>query len=841
MNFRLTAILVGVMLFVGLVLMLLPSGDDKATSTDLLAEELSLAKPEQIDTVEIEREDGAKLKLVRQGKDRWEEEWDIQTASGKEPVKARADAPTVNELIGALLRAKPTTSNDLTSNAAVHGLQPPSMKVILREGSRSSTINFGDVTIGGNKAVVFVTTSARPSRPLAVSRSSIEPLFRGTGGSGKAVDLAKWADDFRVKSIFGVSPVAAGLDVTALSLSEKGKTLAIKKEGGTWKFVDPANWGDVDQTGDQLAQPGTFTGVNPLLGAVTSLQATNAGDFIDNPSPEDMQAKYGLNPGNPNAIRVELTNKDGEKTIAFIGKKDGGPAPPPGPGVAPTGKVWARVEGQPGVVRATGGDLAGLASVIANPDPMRDRTLLAVDKSRIDGLDIIVGGRTTQLRRAGAIPEWKLYGNPSAGDPQSAAPIVNKLVDLLTERRTIKGFPAPNPANFAPNEVKAEIKVWSNGFEPTTDPKAEPKEKGKPIILTFGKKEGDLVNVRRTMPDGAVNYFTLPDRIKLMPGGETVELLPMVAKTRLDLLDPNLRTFSSEQVSKLTVSGVKNYELVRDEPKDSPAVKDRWTFAAPPDLKGKLADAATVGEMLRLLGTTQSVVRFVDESPTPEKLVEYGLAAPAMPQPNSPPSPRLKVAIELKGVEKEQRTYEFGVTTGEYVYARQTGRTAVFVLPKYMVDKFVDSDLRDREIFQFEPNEVIGLDIEGWGKSGILINLKLEKKDGNWTATEPKQFMLDPKKVNDFLEMLRHTRVKAFIPGTPSSIHGFGDDKEKFIVVVKTAAAPKGLLSLNLGNLTDNGTAYFGWTSVLPQTAPLFTVDAGPFKPYKESSGAFAK
>ena len=512
MNFRLTAILVGTVFVVGIVLLIL-TFDDKQTPTDVLMEELVAIKPDQIDTVEMERADGSKLKLIK--KDRWEEEWEIPTPGGMQPVKAKADPIAVNELIGMMLKAKPTVSAELTTNPALHGLQPPSLRVTLRQDSeRSSTINFGDVTIGGNKAVVFVTTSARPSRPLAVSRSSIEQLFRSPGGSGKTVDLAKWAPDFRMKSFFGAEARSARDEVDGLTLTAKGKTLSIEKVGGAWKFIQPAGWGDVDPVGESNPTPATFTGAGPLLGAITSLQALVAADFVDNPSAEDL-VKYGLNPGNPDIVKVEVKIKDKATTTVLIGKKDLAPTMP-SPGGIPQGKVWMKVEGEPGVIRANSGDLSGLVPVIENPDPLRDRTLLATDRSRIDGIDLTVAGQTTKLRRAGSIPEWKLFGNSTAGDPQLASRlVVEKLLDVLTERRTIKGFPAANPANFAPPEIKAEIKVWAAGFEPTPDEKAEPKEKGKPTTLLFGKKEGDSIYVRRTLPDGTVGEFLLPDRIKL--------------------------------------------------------------------------------------------------------------------------------------------------------------------------------------------------------------------------------------------------------------------------------------------------------------------------------------
>ena len=214
-----------------------------------------------------------------------------------------------------------------------------------------------------------------------------------------------------------------------------------------------------------------------------------------------------------------------------------------------------------------------------------------------------------------------------------------------------------------------------------------------------------------------------------------------MTKTRLDFLDPNLKTFSTEVVNKITVSGIKNYELDKEEKKDLSSNQDRWTFVVPADQKGKTADANTVLEMLRILGTTHSVTRFVDETPSPAKLIEYGLAPPAMPPPMSPPSPRLKVVIGLKGTEAadKERVYEFGAITGDFVYARQTGKAAVFTLPKFVFDKFAEADLRDRAIFQFDLAKISGIEFQGWkGMTGIVTELNFEKnKEGTWTVKSP--------------------------------------------------------------------------------------------------------
>jgi hypothetical protein len=832
MNFRHTAILFGSLL-VGVVILLIIAFMTDAPSDDALFTGLGTAQAEDIDALEIDRTDPpGTLKLSRVGTDQW---------MITEPITAKADTDTVNAVIKALLKAQPTTFQEMPT-ASGAGLLPPSLKITLRKGTdRSATLHLGNVTLG-NSGVVFVALPTRANRPIAIPRNNFAALFRPGLGStdGKAGDLAKWTPDFRVRTIFPSEVSRGGDDVALLKLSlpNRKKELALSRNSsGGWVFDFPTGWGEADPVGDTTSVDGKFSGVRPLLLTLTSLRAAGPDDFVDNP--KDLK-EYGLNLDNPDLVRVELKTKNGMTIVAFLGKREPssstpGAAPVPG---SPE-KVWVQVEGQPGVIRATASDLAGLIPVIENPDPLRNRTLLAEDRSRIDGLDITVGGRTTKLRKTGAVPEWKLYGNASAGDPQAAAAIpVNRILDVLTERRTIKSFPASQPANFAPGEIKAEIKVWADGFEavPTTDPKAEPKEKGKPTVLLFGKKEGDSVSVRRTLADGTTAEFLLPERIKVGVGGDGFDLIDTITKSRLDLLDPALKTFAADNVDKITVTGTANYELVKDEKKDPSTNTDRWTFASPADKKGQTADEATVAEMLRILGTTQSVTRFVDETPSPEKLAEYGLA---------PSAPRLKVVIGLKSTDpaEKERVYLFGKETSDptYVYAQQVGKAAVFTVPKLIYDRFANADLRDRAIFRFDPTTITAIEIKGWEKLGFPFDLHAEKnKEGVWVATKPEKFSLDPAKLSAFISLLSKTRVKAFVAGMPGLEHGFGDKEKEYLhILLKRGSEPP--IAIQLGGLTSDGQSYYGWTSLLPPAAPLFTVDTAPFKPYKESYGAFAR
>lgn len=835
MNFRFTAALLGGVLLVVVVLLLISGRDDKDTDTGAITAEFAAvgAKAEDIDTVEIEKADGTAVVLARTNKE--QNAWQIQ-----KPISAKADGSKVTPIVSALLRAKPTPYAELSPNPAVHGLDPVGVKVTIRQGKeRSSTVNLGDVTLG-DKGVVFVTTSSQSKRPMAVRRSDLDSLFRDGAKDGKAVDLVKWASDFRTQSVFPADSRALGEDVAMLKLElpNKKKELTLSRSsGGGWKFDSPAGWGDADTEGDSAGLPDKFTGVGPLLRALGNVAAGTPADFIDAPK---SLAEYGLNPDNPDRVRVEMKLKDGQTAVAYLGKFEGGtppPAPPPGmpiPPPPPPGKVFVSVEGLPGVIRASAVNLSGLAALINDPAALRDRNLLAVSAGKqVDGIDILLPGQApdqpTKLRKVGA--EWKLYGGRN--DPQTAyLASATRLADVLAARRTIKDFPGPNPADFA--AVAATLYVWVDGFNPPIADKAEPAKKGEPVKLEFGRVEGETVYVRRTLPGpgGAVNVFALPTSVKVGVVGEQADVMKTAALSRLDLLDRSLPSFSDTTPVRITVSGVNNYVLARDEPlKDEkptgPPKELLWRFVEPAEKKGQVADGAAVRDLINLLATSQSAFdKFVDEGGTDPGT--YNLA-----------SPRLKVLIDLGGKDNV-RGFEFGrdATDADKVYARVVGKPAVFTMQRRALDRFAAPDLRDRVIFRGVPvGQVTSVELEGW--SGIT--LKFEKnKDGVWVSQPPTPpaFVLDPAKLNAFIDLLSRAPIKSFEQGKPDTKHGFGDLKVSVRARLKWAG---GEVYVNLGASPDNGASYYGWTPSLPAPDQIFTVDSGLFKPYKDSQSGFAK
>ena len=160
------------------------------------------------------------------------------------------------------------------------------------------------------------------------------------------------------------------------------------------------------------------------------------------------------------------------------------------------------------------------------------------------------------------------------------------------------------------------------------------------------------------------------------------------------------------------------------------------------------------------------------------------------------------------------------------------------------MDKF-SADLRDKSLFHFDPANVTAIEFKGWSKTGFQVELNFGKnKDGMWVVTKsPGAYNLEPVKVEAFLRTLASTRVKAFIPGDRKREQGLFEDgqpdqKDNLSILVRIKDDPG--IHVILGNPTDGGASYFGWTS-RTQPHQVFTVDAATFKQYREGPGAFAK
>lgn len=924
MNFRTTGILFGLVLASSLVLLgmsLFEEGKD----TDFLLNTLTKAglKADDIDTLEFERADGAKMKIVR-----------TDAASWKiiEPIQVKAEAGQITRIVDELFKAKPIPFGDLSSNKATHGLEPPGLKVTLKKGTEhAATVNVGNVEGSGRQSVAFVTTSERPERPMAVPREAVDPLLKDAKATGNAKDLAKWQNDYRTRQVFTISPQMAGEEVTGFTLAGRGSDLTLTRSPDGWKMsakytykadAKPETKGeprtldnvDADPTGDFTAGPNTFNGVRPLIQAITGMQAIAAEDFL--PDDPTKMAEYGLADGNPDRVKVEIKTKGaaGQPDLvetAYIGKKVEG---------APN-RVYVKVPNNPGVIRATTQSVDGVFGVLADPSPMRNRNLFPseVDRNRVAAIDITTAGQTARLRQpVGSFGgRWQLFGSPS--DPTDAnAETVNKLLGVLFQPRVVKEFPPINDANFAGSELKAEIKMWTDMEtpDPKADAKTEPRTKGNPIVVQVGKVTRDSggrateVYVRRIMPGGAKADFVLPGEVSVgggstppsFPGapptpslGTPTDVVGALVKDRLNLLSPELKSFSPSQVARLTIAPQNQsaLEVSFDDKPDPPSFPyGKWTYARFPAGQPALrsaplpADANESGALLSALASL-TAGPFTKEAPDEAYRVEKGVSAT---------NPVLKVVVNLKAATPpaplpgqppaptpvpEERVYYFGRDESKdgktYVYAMQEGRNAVFLVDKAIVTRLTGADVRDRTVVRFDRSKVVKIVAYGWYEKNKNITLLVfdKNKEGGWTYNPtalPRQFgvypvqspamSIDPGKVNSFLGVLDGLRAESFLakePQNPALLpreFGFAPNEKALAVEIYLEGGQQPIkLNIAAGVKMDAATntirefvspdqaeRFVVWVdSAADKSVNPMTVSAAALRPFKENYTSFAR
>ncbi len=909
MNFRLTGILFGLVFVSSLALLgvSLYQDEDKGSGGILDTFLKDGVKPDQIDTVEIERADGQKIKFVRQAD---QTTWLIDS-----PIKTKAEGGQVSRIIDDLFKARPIPFAELSSSKSTHGLEPAGLKVTLRQGSdRSMTVDVGDVLGGGRSSVAFVTTSDRPDRPIAINRDAVDGLLKDAKASGNAKDLAKWVNEYRTRQIFSVNPQLSTEEINGITLAGRGDDLALTRTADGWRLFAhydvKANGKDeprvldnvdADATGDFSSGPDTFNGVRPLLASITSLQAISSEDYL--PDEPVKIAEYGLADGNPDRVKVELKLKvpgqpDRTET-AFIGKKvEGSP-----------NKFYVKVPGVPGVIRATAQSGEAILGVLANPTPLRNRNIFPTDINRgqIAAIDITTGGQTAKLRQPpSGFGKWQLFGGP--GDPQDAnTATINKLLEVLSQPRTVKEFPTPDDANFAGPELKAEVKLWPEMEtpDPKADAKTEPRTKGNPITYLFGKVIRDgtgkitEVYVRRILPSGTKADFILPAEIKTAAapvnpqfptptpiGGTETNLLAAVELNRLALLDPRLKDFAPSSASKFAIAtGPNTLEVNFDDKADPPYhPAGKWTYTryptASPDKKEppRPADEGETRSILTALATL-SAGPFISEARDEAQWTAWGL---------SPTAPRMKVTVTLKSPpppvpvpgqpapeapKSEDRIFYFGNDVARdsktYVYARQEGRDAVFLVDKSLFDRLDKLDLRDRTVVRFDRNKVKKVTLAGWfEKTKAAQMVVFEKRpDGSWVYTPvPSDTMyagvkvasppiaIDPNKVPMFIGVVDLMHADGFLAGGAKAEYGFAPTEKGLAIAIELEGAPTVQLNIAAGVTLnpdktiaayvppDQATHFVVWldTAADPSVNP-FLIPAGPYKPFKESPSVFGK
>lgn len=183
---------------------------------------------------------------------------------------------------------------------------------------------------------------------------------------------------------------------------------------------------------------------------------------------------------------------------------------------------------------------------------------------------------------------------------------------------------------------------------------------------------------------------------------------------------------------------------------------DTWQMVEPLEVRGS---GSTVHEMLTSVLTAR-IDREI--AAAPDSVAEYGLDTPA-----AVVSVALKDGTQL-GLELGSRN-----PTGVWVYARETGKPAVFLVGEGVLRDATRPvvDFRDRTVLSFERAAVSGLDIV---TRDATITVEPAEEAGRWRITRPVTLPADRRVVDDFLDKLRNAQVKEFPAEAPRSLEPFG-------------------------------------------------------------------
>ncbi|MGL6076487.1 MAG: DUF4340 domain-containing protein [Fimbriiglobus sp.] len=739
MNVRLTGILFAVTLalLVGLLALVLNETSGPGTEEFLLAE-VSAFPEKEIDTVELSRRADAnspEQKLVISRKD---ENW-VLTA----PLASKVDSGQVTAIVRELLKAKPTKYNDLTTNLITHGLDQPLYRVTLKRGDKASGLNIGLTTMGA-RPVTFVTTQTKPDLPLAVLKTDIAAIFRdsATMKSGDGFTTGKWLGDLRIRRPLGSDLRDATMEARELKLSYGPQQLAFERpDKASWKFSNPANFGDAEEAGDSAAQMPTapFTGIRPLLASLTSMQLMTPEDYIEKPA--DL-ATYQLKDGDPNAIRIELKTVFGTD-IVTLGKpveKDGKPVMP--------AKVYAKLDGDPGVLQLSFDRLEAVKATFKSPGELRNKDMLSEsDRARADAIDITIGTNTLKLRKATVTGEsgnsWLIYGGPK---PVFAKPgEVEALLASLSKPRVAKEvLSAPYDAVFTGAEKKGTLLVWREGAKDSPTIKLEPGQlppeptlKGTPLEFVLGKLEGDYSFVRRTI-DGKTADVKVPAGI-----------FAQLSRPRGEWIDPKWKSFVTTDVTRITFNRVS--ELMDFERRG-----EVWYAIKPDSLKDRPVDTVAVNALIGKLSTI-SPEQVISEAPTPDDLKKLSL---------DPAAPRTRVTLAMKNTTEAQRIYDLGNDTEDRksVVAKQSASPMVVRLNRSILDAVNNDDIRDRVLYVLDKPNIRTFTVKGWKTpQGPPVTIAFEKTANGWVSKNPASGDPDPAKLDQLLTVLCGPRVEQYV------------------------------------------------------------------------------
>jgi len=190
---------------------------------------------------------------------------------------------------------------------------------------------------------------------------------------------------------------------------------------------------------------------------------------------------------------------------------------------------------------------------------------------------------------------------------------------------------------------------------------------------------------------------------------------------------------------------------------------DGWQILEPVKARG---DRGPIDETVTSVVTAR-MDREIESAPA--ALGDFGLDKPAA-----------EVTLRLKDGKPLGLVLGAKSPTGVWVYAREVGKPAVFVVGDSVLRDTTRplADFRDKAVLAFDQKDVTALEIITRDDT-----IAVEQADGRWTLTRPRALPADGDMLRDFLEKLRAARVKEFVAEAPRSLEPFGLDRPVQVLI----------------------------------------------------------
>jgi len=586
MKFRNTLILLGIVVVLFLLVYVFEirkPGEFTGKGRNL--GEILMVEKEDVNEVALVYADSNYEKMVCSKDDNGQ--WQIE-----QPLKAKADQKRMDRLISSAMSKNIHNTLKEPGSLAEYGLDSPRVIATfhLRDG-RSRTLMLGDTVPTGNYA--YIKQKSTPDISL-VPASIVD-------------DLTKFVSDLRDRTVIALNKP----DIQRIRLKYANrKSIACEKSrlsppfdkrGSEWKLVEP-----IAAKADTNEVEKIISDLNDLK--VSSFVAEDPGNL----------SVYGLSQPQIEAI---VSLEDGKDKALLIGKKENGSVYVKTASDRPVFLVSAEIIGK----------------LMKQPSDLRDRTVIAFDKTTVERLDLKYPERSIICEKKsddeGEV--WEITSPTSAkADKSQVDEILRKLHELKVGK-----FVSDRPGNLAIYGLtRPQIRavIVPKGAEPE--------------MLLVGKREGESVYVKTASAEP----------VYLVDAGIVDDLSIEV----LDLRDKQVMKFERNDVNRI--------ELRRRDHEPVVCIKQEhdWRLVEPTKEKAKNHE---VNDILYKLDDLKAE-RFVAEKAA--RLSEYGLD-----------QPDVEVTVTFEDGSAETLLVGKKLPDSDSAYAKIAGKDVVFIIEKDVVDE----------------------------------------------------------------------------------------------------------------------------------------------------------